>query len=253
MNSVVIAGFFVGLASSFHCIGMCGPISMALPLNRKSAFHMLGGLLANNLGRIVTYSLLGYILGWVGFSIALYKVLQWSSMFVGAFLIVLAWKREWIQKLEYRSGILQHFVMGKMGTLLASKNAFRLFGLGVLNGLLPCGIVFLGLATAITSGSPTTSALTMAAFGLGTFPGMILVGYMASRFSQSLQLAFRKSFPVVLTLVGMFTILRGANLGIPMISPKIIETTSTAHVAGKDAKTYQIICHGGTETPQKND
>ncbi len=244
MNTFVIAGFFIGLASSFHCIGMCGPIAMALPLNRSSSWHMLLGLMLYNSGRIFTYSLLGLIVGLVGFSVALYTFFQYTSIALGILLIILAWKRNWIQKLEYRSSFIQGFVIGKMGSLLASKNALKLGVLGFLNGLLPCGIVFLGLANAISSGSPTTGALAMASFGLGTFPGMLLVGYMASRFSQSLQLAFRKSFPIILSCIGIFTIIRGANLGIPMVSPKLVAAKSTTHVNGKAADQYQIICHG---------
>jgi sulfite exporter TauE/SafE len=83
----------------------------------------------------------------------------------------------------------------------------------------------------------------MASFGLGTLPGMLLVGFFAQQISGPIRANMSKAFPYIMTVVGVLVILRGANLGIPYISPKIEQTNSTSSVKAKDPQSYQIICH----------
>lgn len=238
------SAFLLGLASSFHCIGMCGPIAMALPLNRRSKWTILGGLLLNNFGRICTYSLIGLVFGTIGFSLNLYRFFQYASIIVGLAMIVLAWKKQWIKKIEFSNSFLQKWVVGNMGKLLAAKSPLKLMALGMLNGLLPCGIIFMAISTALLATNAVGSSATMIAFGLGTFPGMLMVGYFAHQFSTSLRQQLTKGFPYIMTIVGVLVILRGANLGIPYLSPKVEITKQSAHVAGKKPQTFQVICHG---------
>ncbi len=238
-----LSAFLLGLASSLHCMGMCGPIAMALPLNRRNRWTQLSGLLLNNLGRVFTYSLLGLIFGSIGFSLDLYRFLQFSSIIIGVAMILLAWRRQLLKHIEFSSSSFQMWVSRNMGKLLASGSPWKLFGIGALNGLLPCGMIFIALSTALLAENTWNSALTMAAFGFGTFPGMITVGFLASQFSLSLRQQLNRVFPYVMTLIGILVILRGSNLGIPYLSPKVAQTTQTEHVSGKDPRSYQVICH----------
>lgn len=244
-----LSAFILGLASSFHCIGMCGPIAMALPLNRSSKWTILGGLLVNNLGRITTYALIGLLFGTIGFTLNLYRFFQYASIVVGCAMIVLAWKKQWIKKIEFRSSFLQKWVVGNMGKLLASQSPLKLLALGMTNGLLPCGIIFIAISTSLLASNAIGSAAIMIAFGLGTFPGMFVVGFFANQFSASVKQQLTHAFPYIMTLVGILVILRGSNLGIPYLSPKIITTKHADHNREKDPKTYQLICHG---KPGKN-
>lgn len=98
----LVSALLLGLAGSFHCIGMCGPIAMALPLDRRSTGSQILGLFAYNFGRIITYTLLGFIFGFIGFSLQVYRVFQVLSILFGVILIVLAWKKTWIQYFEWR-------------------------------------------------------------------------------------------------------------------------------------------------------
>lgn len=243
-----LSAFILGLASSFHCMGMCGPIAMALPLNRSSRLTQFGGLLSNNLGRITSYSILGLVFGSIGFSLNLYHFFQMASIVVGMIMIIIAWRRQLLKHVEFSSSFIQKWISSKMGTLLASKSSFKLFGIGMLNGFLPCGMIFLALSSALLAENAVESAAVMAIFGLGTFPGLILVGYFAHQLSISIRQQMKKAFPYIMTLVGVLVILRGANLGIPYLSPKIEENKRSEHVNGRDPKTFQVMCH----TPEKS-
>ena len=95
MDAFLLSGFILGLAGTAHCIGMCGPISMAIPLDRSNAGTMLIGIVQYNLGRITTYSAIGFIIGSIGFSVKLIGFLQGLSIVSGILLIVYAYKRYW--------------------------------------------------------------------------------------------------------------------------------------------------------------
>lgn len=247
---LLLSAFLLGLAGSLHCMGMCGPIAMALPLNRKSVGTQLFGLGLYNLGRVLTYSLLGLIFGTIGFSLDLYRFLQFTSIIIGVVMIIIAWRRQLLKHIEFSSSRLQMWISRNMGRLLAFGSPIKLLGIGMLNGLLPCGMIFIALSTAMLAENALGSAITMTAFGLGSLPAMLAVGFLANQFSFSVRQQMNKVFPYVMTVIGLMVILRGANLGIPYLSPKIEQTTQKEHVNGKDAKSYQVICH--TSNSDKN-
>src|SRR5690606_37839500 len=110
--------FLIGLASSFHCMTMCGPISLALPLDRSSNRKILQGVLIANFGRILTYSVLGTLFGLLGFSLGFVRGLQIGSIALGVLFIILAWRRSWINKLEIRQKHLNGWTTKNMGKLL---------------------------------------------------------------------------------------------------------------------------------------
>lgn len=235
--------FLLGLASSFHCMTMCGPISMALPLNRQSNRTLIGGILSNNIGRIATYSALGLILGTIGFSLGIFRFFQVGSIVFGLALIILAWRRQWINKLEFRNHTLNQWTSRKMGSLLKQQGTFRLFLIGLLNGLLPCGMIFLALASSLLASNPWETALGMSFFGLGTLPGMISVGFFAQKMGQSFRGKLTHVYPYLLTLIGILVILRGTNLGIPYLSPKIETNQRTEHQTDSETLRKQVMCH----------
>jgi sulfite exporter TauE/SafE len=114
---------------------------------------------------------------------------------------------------------------------------FKLSLLGMLNGLLPCGMVYVGLTNALIAGSPMNSVFAMASFGLGTMATMLLVGFAANKISLQVRSNLRKIVPYMLTFVGLLVILRGLNLDIPYISPKIEE----AHLHHQDQEVKMVI------------
>lgn len=237
----LLSGFILGLASTFHCIGMCGPIALALPLPRTSPLHRILGLSSYHFGRIITYSLLGAFIGIIGFSLQLFHVFQLLSIVFGVLLIAIAWRKKWIHTIRLNNSGLNRFIAKGMAYFMHSDGSLKLFGLGLLNGLLPCGMTFIALGTALLASDYFGSIGFMCAFGLGTFPGLFLVNFFSQRMNHFLRVRMKAIFPVFLTVVGLSLVLRGANLGIPYLSPKLV----TPELTKKHTKTpiKLIQCH----------
>ena len=249
METFILAGFIIGLTSNFHCIGMCGPIAMAIPVNRKNNLTIFMGAFQYNLGRIVTYALLGSVVGIIGLSIQTLGILQWVSIITGIGLIIFAWKKQLFSIFPMaipRIGIQSTLNKG-LGKIIHSSSPFKLLFLGFLNGLLPCGMVFVALSNAILTGDIFSSTLAMIAFGIGTLPAMMAVVFMMNKLSTTIRQKMNKVVPYLLTIVALLIILRGMNLGIPYLSPsvKIVEKKidSTDEKSLIESKVTMDCCH----------
>lgn len=214
----------MGAVGSLHCIGMCGPLALALPLgNRTPAARLYGGLLYN-LGRIVTYSWLGLLLGAAGGLLITPAVQNTVSLVFGsAILLYLLLPASVKKKTAGTSPAAPLFLRLRkaLGGLLSQSTNASLFGIGLLNGLLPCGMVYLALTSSFLTGGTLNGALFMAAFGAGTLPAMVAVVFFGSYFNQKIRLSFRKAIPFFLFCMAALLLLRGLNLGIPYISPAL--------------------------------
>lgn len=229
MTSFLIFGFLIGLASNFHCMGMCGPLAFVVPIDRTSRFKSIFSVLKYNLGRLFSYSFLGMLVGMFGFSILLFTTMQWLSILSGILIIVMAWSNQvenwpiigfWTKKMTA-------FIQLLFRKTKELPVAYRSFSFGVANGLLPCGMVYLGLTNAMGSGSLLFSILSMTAFGIGTFPAMFFMPLIAK---SNWHLRIPKLLiALLLTIIGAFMILRGMNLGIPYVSPKIHTISDSPH------------------------
>lgn len=219
---VVIAGIGMGIISSLHCIGMCGPLVMALPLPPQAGMRRLLRVLAYNAGRLTTYGLLGFLFGLAGRRLQVAGWQQWLSITMGA-AIILWWAITATGKQTsfWPARPIQQAIT-KLNLYLwkhAGKAGF--YVLGMANGLLPCGMVYLAIAAAISTGNTGMSTLFMIAFGAGTLPAMTGLGYISAWFKQPVRLHLRRLMPVFTIVVGMLLILRGLNLDIPFISPRL--------------------------------
>lgn len=218
-------GFLIGFLGSIHCIGMCGPIALMIPTS-KNSFLKFFQIITYNLGRVLTYSLFGLFFGLIGESVRMMEIQQIVSIVVGVILIVIVIgtlfsyhkaankANKFVTKLF--DPIKKHF-----GKLLGRERK-NLLALGILNGFLPCGLIYFALAASITSESIAGSSLFMAAFGLGTIPAMLIFMYFKSAINQKINL--QKVVPYMLLAMGMLLVLRGMNLGIPYLSPEIQKT-----------------------------
>lgn len=227
----IIAGLGIGLVGSFHCLGMCGPLALALPLKTQNKFHKFLSIAAYNLGRVFTYFLLGLLFGIIGQSFALVGYQQALSVIVGIFILIILL---FGNKMNASIPALQHF-HNKIKLLLTQllqkeKNIAAYFFIGNVNGLLPCGLVYLALASAVATGAALHGGLLMMAFGLGTIPLMFLLMIAGTYFSATVRQNMRKLVPVFVGLMACILILRGLNLGIPYISPKLSQTEKGAVV-----------------------
>lgn len=220
--AAIIAGFSLGAVSSLHCVGMCGPLALALPVHHLSKTHQLISLLLYQLGRIITYSAFGLLFGLAGRRIYLAGLQQWFSIIMGIVVLVLV-ILYWVYK-----NPLQPFLLKKlfsavqsymMKAFLSAKGSAGFLLLGMANGLLPCAMVYVAIAGALTATQVSYSVVFMAMFGAGTLPAMMAVGYFGRMASIPVRNMFRKSIPVFMTILAIILILRGMNLGIPFISP----------------------------------
>jgi sulfite exporter TauE/SafE len=164
--------FVMGLVGSLHCVGMCGPIALSLPYQGRQKWIAAVNVLLYNFGRIATYALLGIIIGLFGRGFFLAGFQSYISIGLGVLLLLIAFFSVNVEgQLLKIPGFqkLNSWVQGQLGRLLRQKGSGKLFIIGSLNGLLPCGLVYMGIVGAVTTGEIVHSALYMASFGLGTF------------------------------------------------------------------------------------
>lgn len=235
----LFSAFLLGLAGSLHCIGMCGPIAISLPRRpgqSRSAF--LQGRILYNIGRSITYAVMGALFGLLGQSIRLAGFQQGLSIACGAVILLylaaryLRWGHgaldAWLARLV---APLQHAIAQRLGGG-ARRN---LLVIGVLNGFLPCGLVYVALAGAIATGSAVDGAAFMLFFGLGTAPLMLAASLAGPVLQAQLRGKLQWLIPTGLAILAALFILRGLNLGIPYISPKM---------APKNADAPPACCSG---------
>ena len=217
----IIAGLGIGLAGSLHCVGMCGPLAMALPMGQGRDQQILNILLYNS-GRAITYGLLGLLFGWLGnnFFIAGYQ--QVLSISVGIGILLLYFINSSKTNLFPFINRFTNAIKNALVTQMKSKSLFRSSLLvGVLNGLLPCGMVYLAIGSAMATGSIQNGALLMFSFGLGTIPLMTLLMIFGKSIKFSWRLQLKKALPIMVVCMSVLLILRGLNLGIPYVSPRL--------------------------------
>jgi len=211
----------LGLLTGFHCIGMCGPIAIALPLNKKNWGTRIFSALWYNIGRTITYGALGFVFGILGAGFSLAGFQKWVSIIMGVFMIAsVAFPK--INHMLYRGTGDSKFmnVVKRQLTKYFQQASYKsLFITGLLNGLLPCGMVYMALAGAIGVGSLQGGVLFMVLFGLGTIPMMFLLSMLGNFATIKLKHAINKIIPFVVVIVGALFILRGLELGIKFISP----------------------------------
>jgi sulfite exporter TauE/SafE len=234
-NEILITGFLLGLFGSAHCAGMCGPIALALPGAQKRGISLVTGRLLYNFGRVVTYMLMGAILGVFGAGISLAGYQQVLSIITGVFILGFALlPRTYFNKWMHASPAIFQSTFGQsFARLMKNGSHTSLAGIGLLNGLLPCGFVYMGLIGALAMGSVTGSMTYMLLFGLGTIPVMLGMSLAPSLLNETLKAKMRRALPYVAIAIGLLLILRGLSLGIPFVSP----------ILGGDMHTVAESCH----------
>jgi uncharacterized protein len=212
--------FVLGLAGSVHCAGMCGPLALSLPATSQETGGFMLSRLAYNLGRILTYCVLGALSGLIGQSLLLAGVQRWTSIVLGLLLLVgLVSSRKralWRPVTSQVESLKQ-----RMAPLLRQRSAASLGLLGLLNGLLPCGLVYVACAGATASSSLLGGAAYMTTFGLGTVPMLLAISISGRLVPMTWRVHLRKAIPVSVCLLAMLLIVRGMRLWIPYLSPDL--------------------------------
>lgn len=215
------SGLLFGLFGSIHCAGMCGPIALSLPGGGSPLKKLITGRLLYNFGRVVTYCILGLIAGLIGTGFEMGGIQGLVSVVTGVILVLIAVVPQLsFEKIMHRLPLrFPVWMSKKFANLIKSPSPIAMTFLGILNGFLPCGFVYIALIGSIGMDGLLSSIVFMAMFGLGTIPVMLLVSLAPGLLAENTKRTLSKAFPYLIALVGILLILRGLSLGIPMISP----------------------------------
>jgi len=237
--TILISALVLGLMGSFHCAGMCGPIAIALPLHGNTVPQKIFGGTLYNVGRTITYGIMGAIFGLLGQGISMIGFQQKISVVMGAIMIISVLFPA-LFKNQYRLDKSWFSLVGKLkktiGQMFSIRSFTSLFFIGLLNGLLPCGLVYMAIAGAIGTGSAVQGTLYMILFGLGTIPMLLTISVAGNMMGLALRNRINKLIPLLVLVVGLLFMLRGLSLGIPYLSPEKqkIEQKFEKSLSGKD-------------------
>lgn len=210
----MIGAFIIGLFGSLHCVGMCGPVMMAFmgPRQSKTGFVMYHS------GRILTYVLIGLILGLIGATVALFQLQQILAFVLGFGLIVLYGIPSIRHQLErfYYESKFYHFLKSILSKNLSMRR--RWFLSGIANGFFPCGLTYVAAAGAVAIGNSLEGAAFMVLFGLGTLPALITLSFTGNVFSQRLKTLIPRSIPIIAITSGLLLIMRGLLTTFPQFN-----------------------------------
>jgi sulfite exporter TauE/SafE len=223
MTSWLIAGFMLGAVGSLHCVGMCGPLALSLPAVNDRPMSKLISTYLYHTGRILMYGVIGLLAGLAGRSAAFFGFQQWFSLILGI-IILLFMLFPFLAPRWGKAQPLQHFfevLRNRLGKLYFKKTYTSTFTIGLLNGLLPCGMVYIAMAGAVSAGSLLNSSLFMMLFGLGTLPVMWSMSFFGSFIQISWRQRMRKLYPYIMFFMACLLIVRGMGWGIPYLSPAL--------------------------------
>lgn len=209
--------FTIGLFGSLHCVGMCGPLAIAFAGGGSKKQALLSGMLYH-LGRSTTYVLLGIFFGLVGNAMVVAGLQKWLSIVIGILMVI-----SFLVSLDI-DRLISNSTAGKKWRGLVTDLVQRIYSkttkqpkilLGMVNGLLPCGLVYLALAGSLASPTVWSGGLFMLLFGLGTIPAMIALTLGNTFTSQSIRRKLQKVLPYVTLCFGLFMIYRGLVVDMP--------------------------------------
>jgi len=241
---ILITALLMGLTGSLHCIGMCGPIALSLPLRGNNFAQKITAGLLYNLGRTTTYSMMGAFFGLIGQSFNMLGFQQLISIIMGSFMIASIllpsiFKNRLKVNLNFLLIPLRHAIQ----RLFKVRSYKGLFLVGLGNGLLPCGLVYLAIAGAIGVGSFYQGIAFMLIFGLGTIPLMLMISWVGNVLTTSVRNKMNKVIPYLVVVIGIIFILRGLTLGIPYLSPPKEKLTPLSHMSSTPVQATDAFKH----------
>ncbi|MBS1585920.1 MAG: sulfite exporter TauE/SafE family protein [Bacteroidetes bacterium] len=214
----------MGFTGSLHCAGMCGPIVWVMPFQFLSGIKKFLGIALYHLGRITTYALLALVLHSFR-SLFTPHIQQYVSIALGVLLLfagILAFIPSAVG--TGRPMPWAGYIKQQLGYFISRAGLPSLFMAGFLNGLLPCGLVYMALSASVTATTAVQSMELMYVFGLGTAPMLVSITLLKSKMTFVRATHFRKLVPVAMFVLGGLFVVRGMNLGIPYLSPSLAVT-----------------------------
>lgn len=214
----LFTAFIMGLVGSLHCIGMCGPIALSLPYHDPQKWKTLRNVLLYNSGRVLSYCLLGILPAILGLGVQIGGFQKTTTIVLGVLMIVFAFFSFNLNSRLWSFGPLARFkqwVQQQLGRLLKSHSLTAFLGIGLFNGLLPCGMVYAAMAGAVTQSALINSFLYMALFGLGTIPMMLALALAGNWLSWRWRRVLRSATPLFLLFFGALLLARAWQVELP--------------------------------------
>lgn len=222
IGAIIQIGFFMGLLGSIHCVGMCGPLAMSLPLGDKHGFEKGIAMVLYHIGKMTSYAILGIVFALLGSQFPMYKLQHNLSIVIGLVMVLYVL---YVFVLKPKHFVNLNFlylpIAGLLSMLFKKKGTALFLLIGFFNGLLPCGMVYLALTSALATQHVLQGGLLMLFFGWGTVPALLLVSYGGQFIRVSRRKKLQSWLPIFIITMGLFLIIRGLNLGIPYLSPLI--------------------------------
>jgi sulfite exporter TauE/SafE len=227
---MIINGLIFGLISTLHCVGMCGPLALAVPSKVESNKWIFA--LFYQIGRIGVYILIGSIAFSIGFSFSMFKLQQVITIVFGSLLVVYALFsffnfKQFPFVRKYNDKLSKQF-----GAAMKLKPLQSALSLGVLNGLLPCGAIYIAAIYCSSFSSFYEASAYMFLFGIGTMPVFIMAWLLVSKKLNFKLQQLKWVYKTLPLIIGLLMIIRGANLGIQYLSPKIEASAEKTEIKG---------------------
>lgn len=205
---MIWSAFVIGLLGSLHCVGMCGPIAMIIPVGNHQKIHAAG---LYHAGRITTYAVIGVVFGTMGQAIQVAGFQSILSISLGVLLLCMVF----YPIVNYRLNGLFHWkglrtIRSYLSKQIKSKKRLAAYGTGLLNGLLPCGLVWLAIAGAMETGYVELAAVYMIFFGLGTIPLLSLTMFAPAWIPAVKNWRLARAIPVATLVLGLLFLIRGS-------------------------------------------
>lgn len=230
MILAITSAFILGILGSTHCIGMCGPIALSLPTINQTLGSRFWGSFLYNIGRVVTYSIIGLCIGLMGNYIALAGAQNAFSITMGAVILcflLFPFINHLIGSKNIFSSFYNHIRL-LIIKVFSRKKYSSFFIIGLLNGLLPCGLVYIAMAGALTTDGLLKSMAFMGFFGLGTLPLMWAVAFFGNFATTKIRKVFKLTYPIIVFTMACMLILRGMGINILHPNPN---SSSSIHQA----------------------
>jgi sulfite exporter TauE/SafE len=232
ITGYITAALILGVAGSLHCIAMCGPLVTALESvslqKRWTAPQFM-----YHAGRWTTYAVLGLAVGFVGQGFATLGLQRWSVLIAGITMIIFLFLPTLTHRIKFPFYGITNRLRTTMGNALQSRKLAHRFVFGLLNGLLPCGLVYTALAGSLAAAEAWKGSLFMLTFGVATTPGLLAVSQLTTWLKNRFKATTSKRIQLAFSIIALLVLLRGANLGIPFLSPHFDHPKQTMNCCHK--------------------
>jgi sulfite exporter TauE/SafE len=219
----------MGFIGSLHCVGMCGPIAMMLPADTSKKWKFITGRLLYNGGRIGTYSFLGLLVGFIGESTSYFISQKSLSIILGILILIGVFlPKNWQNKIALNQQIFKftNFIKSSLSALFKKHSLATQFSFGILNGFLPCGLVYAALSGAFLTERIIDGMFFMTLFGLGTLPMLLGISLGATWLRKTFASKLPKLLPITYSIIAIWLIIRGLIISFPHIIKENIDLSN---------------------------